>query len=164
MKKKKSLLKRLSSFQMSANLLKWILRFYGPYIGAGIKVVHIAEDYSYTKVQMSLRFYNKNYFGTHFGGSLYSMVDPFYCLMLVERLGKDYIVWDKGADIDFVSPGKGIVYAEFKLTDEEVDNVRQQAASGEAVIPNFTVDVVDKTGQVIARVDKRLYVRKKKGR
>lgn len=162
--KKKSLLKRLSSFQVTANTLKWVLRIYAPYLGAGIKVLEIADDYSYTKVKMPLRFYNKNYFGTHFGGSLYSMVDPFYCLMLVERLGKDYIVWDKGADINFVSPGKGTVYAEFRISTEEVEHIRGQAENGSPVTPHFTVDIVDAQGTVVAHVDKRLYVRKKKGR
>jgi hypothetical protein len=82
------------------------INFYPPYLGAGVRVTHIADDFRHIEVEMPLRFYNRNYFGTHFGGSLYSMCDPFYVLMLANILGPDYIVWDKAANIRFKSPAK----------------------------------------------------------
>ena len=93
-----------------ARLLRWVMTLYPPYLGAGISVQHMSADFRHVKVRMGLGWYNRNYVGTQFGGSLYSMVDPFYMLMLMENLGRDYIVWDKAASIDFVSPGKGPVY------------------------------------------------------
>jgi acyl-coenzyme A thioesterase PaaI-like protein len=110
---------------------------------------------------MRLRFWNKNALGTHFGGSLYSMCDPFYVLLLIRRLGKEYIVWDKAASIDFLRPGRGTVRASFRLADETVRDIKERADRGEKVEPLLNVDVVDEAGEVVARVTKRLYVKKK---
>jgi hypothetical protein len=87
--------------------MRCFMSFYPPYLGAGVRVRHISDDFRDVTVSMGLGWYNRNYVGTQFGGSLYSMVDPFYMLMLMENLGRQYIVWDKAADIDFISPGKG---------------------------------------------------------
>ena len=42
-----------------------------------------------TRVRMGLGWYNRNYVGTQFGGSLYSMTDPFFMLMIMENLGRN---------------------------------------------------------------------------
>ena len=70
-----------------------------PFAGAGIRVVRLDADWRAIDVEMKLRFWNSNYVGTHYGGSLYSMTDPFYMLMLIENLGREYVVWDKAATI-----------------------------------------------------------------
>ena len=99
-----------------ARLLRWFLTLYPPYLGAGVRVQALSADFRHAKVRMGLGWYNRNYVGTQFGGSLYSMVDPFYMLLLMENLGRDYIVWDKAASIDFISPGKGPVFAAVSYT------------------------------------------------
>ncbi|GHD44132.1 Acyl-coenzyme A thioesterase PaaI, contains HGG motif [Marinobacter persicus] len=146
----------------SAGALRRMLTLYPPNLGAGIKVTHLAEDFSTATVQMRLRWWNRNYVGTHYGGSLYSMVDPMYMLMLVRRLGHEYVVWDKSAHIDFVRPGRGTVSAHFELTDERLEEVRQATADGSKYLPTWDVDVVDDNGELVARVHKVLYVRKKR--
>lgn len=140
----------------------WAMKFYPPYMGTGVRLTRIAKDFSSMTIEMPLRFYNKNMFGTQFGGSLYAMSDPFYCVMLTKLLGDDYIVWDQGADINFVKPGRSKVTCELNLSNEEVERVRQAAESGEAVRPTYKVDVIDENGVVVAVIDKRLYVRKKR--
>jgi len=111
---------------------------------------------------MGQHWYNTNYVRTHFGGSLYSMVDPMYMLLLMRRLGNDYIVWDKSASIDFIRPGKGKVMARFELTDERVEEIRAATANGDKMLPEWDVDIVDESGELVARVHKVLYVRRKK--
>ena len=103
------------------------INFYPPYLGASVRVMHISEDFRRVEVEMPLRFYNRNYVGTHFGGSLYSMCDPFYMLMLINILGPDYIVWDKAATIRFRKPGKGLMKATFELTEEKIAEIRTAA-------------------------------------
>jgi hypothetical protein len=137
------------------------IRLYPPYLGAGVRVTHIADDFSRIEVEMPLRFYNRNYVGTHFGGSLYSMCDPFYMLMLINILGPDYIVWDKAATIRFKKPGKGVMKATFELTEEKIAEIRAAAESQPKVEPLFQVLVKDAEGSVVAEVDKLLYIRKK---
>ena len=144
-----------------ARLLRLGLNLYPPYLGAGIRVREISPDFRHVRVAMGLSWYNRNYVRTQFGGSLYSMTDPFYMLMLMNLLGPDYIVWDKAASIDFVSPGKGAVFAEFKVDDALLADVRTRTADGEKYLPELTVEVRDSAGTLVATVHKTLYVRLK---
>ena len=140
------------------------MNFYPPYFGAGVRIAEMSDDFRYIRVEMPLRFYNRNYVGTHFGGSLYSMCDPFYMLMLMKNLGRDYIIWDRAASIEFKKPGEGTVTAEFQLTKEQIEEIRQKAESQYKVEPTFEVDVVDEQGDIVASVEKVLYVRRKDAR
>jgi hypothetical protein len=144
-----------------ARLLRLGLNLYPPYIGAGIRVQHISPDCREARVKMALRWYNRNFVGTQFGGSLYSMIDPFYMLLLMPLLGDDYIVWDKAASIDFVSPGKGPVFAEFRIDDALLAQIREQTAGGDKYLPQLQVDIRDGAGTLVASVHKTLYVRLK---
>src|SRR5947209_1560526 len=139
---------------MTASKLKKRLGMYAPYLGAGVRVTYISDDFLTAHVEMPLRFYNRNYVGTHFGGSLYSMCDPFFMLMLINILGPEYIVWDKSAAIRFKRPGKGTVKAVFKISAERVAEIKAAADSVGKVEPLFQVLVTDAGGQVVAEVDK----------
>lgn len=143
-----------------ATLLKF-MSLYPPYLGAGIRVKKIADDFSQINVEMNLHFWNKNYVGTHFGGSLYSMVDPFYMLMLMQKLGKNFIVWDKAANIKFVKPGRGTVYANFEITDEQINNIIRELEDKPKINPIYKVEIKDDAGQIIAIVEKTLQISKK---
>lgn len=138
------------------------INFYPPYLGASVRVMHISDDFRRVEVEMPLRFYNRNYVGTHFGGSLYSMCDPFYMLMLINILGPDYIVWDKAATIRFRKPGKGLMKATFELTEEKIAEIRAAAETQPKVEPLFLVLVKDEEGNVVAEIDKLLYIKKKR--
>ncbi|MBK5537841.1 DUF4442 domain-containing protein [Pseudomonas sp. TH05] len=155
------MLKWLNQRLGKARLLRWIMCLYPPYLGAGVRVRHISADFREVRVSMGLGWYNRNYVGTQFGGSLYAMVDPFFMLMLMENLGREYIVWDKAATIDFIAPGKCPVFARFTIDQALLDQIRQHTASGEKYLPLLQVDIHDGDGTLVARVDKTLYVRLK---
>lgn len=138
-----------------------LLSIYPPFIGAGIRVRVDQRDPYTMQVQMPLRWYNKNAFGTHFGGSLYAMCDPFFALILIDTLGKSYTVWDKAACVSFVRPGRGTVCATFHVPPGKVEEIRRRADAGEVLQPTFEVDVLDETGQVVAHVEKVLHIRKR---
>jgi uncharacterized protein DUF4442 len=141
--------------------MRWFLNLYPPFLGAGIRIKRLQSDWKAIDVEMDLRFWNSNYVGTHFGGSLYSMTDPFYMLMLIENLGRDYIVWDKSATIRFRRPGKGKVRTEFRLTDAQIDEIRDKLKTQEKIEPILMVQVRDESGDLVAEVEKVLHVRKK---
>ena len=148
---------------MSTRLQRFMLRainIWPPILGAGIRAKW-SVDHKAVDVEMKLRFWNRNYVGTHYGGSLYSMADPFYMLMLMENLGPDYIVWDKAASIRFRKPGKGRVKAEFRLTDAQLEEIREKLKTQEKYEPTFVVEVKDEAGDVVAEVQKVLYIRRK---
>ena len=110
---------------------------------------------------MKLRWYNRNYVGVHFGGSLFAMTDPWYMLMLMNNLGRDYYVWDKRGAIDYIAPGRGMVTAHFHIDDAVLDEIRARTAQGEKYLPEFHVEIRDEQQQVVARVHRQLYVHKK---
>ncbi len=142
--------------------LRALLHAYPPYAGAGVLVTHIAEDASEVRVEMPLTDRNVNLVGTHFGGSLYSMVDPHLMILLVQRLGPDYVVWDKEAFIDFRKPGLGTVYATIRITDDEVEAIRSATATGAKHMPQWTLEILDEQDEVVATVLKTLYVRRRR--
>ena len=141
--------------------IRRLVNLWPPFLGAGIRIKHIAPDMKAVDVEMKLRFWNANYVGTHFGGSLFAMIDPFYMLMLMANLGRDYIVWDKAASIRYRKPGKGTVRAEFRLTDAQLDDIRGKLKTLPKYEPTFQVEVKDEAGEVVAVVEKLLHVRKK---
>lgn len=147
---------------LTPHLLKLRLNTYAPYIGAGIKIDHISLDQGLCVVSMGLTTLNKNIVGTQFGGSLYSMVDPFYMLMLMHQLGSNYVVWDKSSNIDFIAPGNSRVTARMKIHSSEVITIQELAKDGEAVFREYKVDIVDDQQKLIATVTKTLYIRLRK--
>ncbi|KTC85023.1 DUF4442 domain-containing protein [Legionella brunensis] len=145
---------------LSANALRFILNCYPPFWGAGIKVETISKNFSFARVSMAFRWYNKNYMRTQFGGSLYSMTDPFFALMLIHRLGPKYVVWDKQGEIDYIKPGKGRVYADFAITDEDLVGIKEATKEYKKHLPVFHTQIYDNSKQIIAIVKKTLYVKR----
>jgi acyl-coenzyme A thioesterase PaaI-like protein len=145
-----------------ASVLRVLMNIWRPFRGAGIRIREIAPDYRYVRVALVLRWFNRNYVGTQFGGSIYAMVDPFYMLMLMHNLGREYLVWDKGATIDFVAPGKMDLVAEFRIDEVLLSDVRGKTASGEKYVFDLPVEIRDADGALVATVSKKMYVRKKR--
>jgi acyl-coenzyme A thioesterase PaaI-like protein len=145
---------------ISVSRLRWI-NFWPPLLGAGIRVKRIQPDFKAIDVEMKLRFWNANYVGTQFGGSLFAMADPFYMLMLMANLGEDYIVWDKAGSIRFRRPGKGKVTAQFRLSDAQIDDIREKLKTQEKMEPTFLIEIKDEAGTVIAQVEKLLHIKRR---
>jgi acyl-coenzyme A thioesterase PaaI-like protein len=140
-------------FQLLVNL-------YPPYLGAGVRVTRIADDFRAIDVEMRLWPWNRNTMGTHFGGSLFSMVDPFFMIMLTELLGKGYVVWDKSGTIRYRRPGRGTVRAKLEISPERVEEIRQAADAAGKLEPTFRVEIRDAQGEVVAEVEKLISVKR----
>ncbi len=141
-------------------ILEKFINIYPPLVGAGIRSRSIDERT--VDVEMKLTIFNRNVVGVHFGGSLYAMCDPWFMLILMRLLGSDYIVWDKAANIQFKRPGRGKVKARFHIPAERVEQIRMDADQAGKIEPTFLVDVLDEQGEVVAHIEKLLYVRRKK--
>ena len=146
---------------INANLLRRGMNLWPPFIGAGITVEKISKDFRHAKVRLKHGLLNRNIVGVHFGGSLFAMTDPFFMMMVSQNIGKGYIVWDQAAKIEFLKPGKGKVHASFEITQEQLDDIIGSAESGNKVLKDFVVDVKDQENDVVARITKTLYIRKK---
>jgi acyl-coenzyme A thioesterase PaaI-like protein len=147
---------------LRTRFLLGLLRFYPPYLGAGIRVTQTEPDFSAVEVEMKLHRWNQNYVGTHFGGSLYSMCDPFFMLMVLRQLGDGYVVWDKSATIDFLKPGRGTVRARMEVPKPRIEQIRAEVASQGKSHPSFEAELKHLDGEIVARVTKVLSVRPKR--
>ena len=146
---------------MKASTLRRLVNLWPPFLASGIRATYLADDYREAEVVLKQHWYNMNYVGVHFGGSLFAMTDAFYMIMLMRVLGKAYYVWDRRACIDYLKPGRGTVTARFKIDDAALQTILDKTAGGEKYFPEFMVEITDATGDVVARVQKTLYVKKK---
>jgi hypothetical protein len=128
--------------------------------GAGIRVKSISQDYKRIEVELIQRWFNLNIVGVHYGGSLYSMCDPWYMLQLMEWLRSVYIVWDKSAQIRFRKPGKGKLTARFEVTEMQLVSIKKSVEEHGKYDCKFSSAVLNEEGEVVAEVEKVVYVRK----
>ena len=149
---------------LRAKNLKLLFRFWPPYWGAGVRIHRISNDYRLVVTSLKLRWYNSNYVGTHYGGNLFTMTDPFYMIMLLKNLADDYLVWDQSSKITYVKPGTTTAFAKFELTEEQLREIARKAADGLPYYWDVDVNVCDTSGETVAKVEKTIYIRKKKGR
>ena len=147
-----------------AHVLRRVLNLWPPFLFTGIHVAALGDDFRSARVELRMRPWNRNYVGTHFGGSLFAMTDPFWMLLVMQSIGRDHLVWDRAGTIDFLKPGRGTVHACFDLDDDVLAQLRADSAGGDKVLRWFETDVVDGDGDVVARARKQLYVRLKKDR
>ena len=152
----------LSRFQFGAGGMRRLFNFWPPFRAAGIRVRDIAPDFRSATVELRMRLFNRNYVGTHFGGSLFSMTDPFFMILMMKNLGPEYFVWDKQGTVRFLKPARGTVTARFHLPEERVSEAKEATAGGAKFEPVFRVDIVDEAGVTVADVEKTLYIRRKR--
>lgn len=146
---------------MSPRWFARLLNFWPPFRCAGIRVRHISTDWRQIEVELKLGLFNRNYMGSHFGGSLFSMSDPFYWLIATHALGREYTVSHKGGRIEFLKPARGRVRARFAIADCALADIRRRTADGSRDLPEFAVDIVDEAGEVVARAAQTLHIRRK---
>lgn len=142
-------------------IVKLALNSWPPFWGAGIKILSISDDFREVKMKLKLRWWNKNANRTQYGGSIFSLTDPVYSLMLMGILGEQYFVWDKEASINFIKPGQSDLYADFIVPTDQLEDIRRQTANGDKCFPEFVIHIKDGNGNVVSEVQRKLYVRKK---
>jgi acyl-coenzyme A thioesterase PaaI-like protein len=152
----------LSRIAFGPRGMRWLFNWWPVFRGMGIRVRAIAPDFRHVTVELRMKLLNRNYVGTHFGGSMFAMADPFWMVMMMQVLGKDYVVWDKAGAVRFRRPGRGTLTAKFEVTQAMVDEAIAKTAGGEKFEPTYAVDLVDAQGAVVATVEKTLHIRRKK--
>ncbi|MBX3714561.1 MAG: DUF4442 domain-containing protein [Burkholderiales bacterium] len=150
----------LSRVEFSPAWMRRLFNLYPPFRGAGIRVAHVAPDFRQVVVELHARLLNRNFVGTHFGGSMFAMADPFYMIMMMRNLGPAYVVWDKAGAIRFLKPGRGTLTARFELTQAMVDEAVARTADGSKHEPTFRVEITDGAGLPVAAVEKTLHIRR----
>ena len=141
---------------------RWGFNFFPCYRGTGGRVTYIADDFHEVRVKLPLNWRTRNYVGTIFGGSIYGAVDPIYMLMLINILGPEYVVWDKAAKIRFRKPGKSALYIDFRVSKDEVAEIKRMAADARSIDRVYELELKDKDGTVCAQIEKTLYISRKR--
>ena len=72
-----------------------------------------------------------------------------------------YIVWDRAAHIEFLKLGKTELCAKFCVTDEALEDIIAKTNDGSQHFAEFNVDVTDTAGDIVAKVRKTIYIRRK---
>lgn len=149
---------------MNPKNIKHIMRrisLYPPYLGAGIKLKSFNNDFTCFEVELKMKWFNRNLFGTHFGGSIYAMSDPFFVFIVLNYLGSEYVVWDKSAKINFIKPGKGTVKGIFKIEKSKLQEIKEDIEIKGKNTYIFIAEIKNSEDEVIAEIEKEIYVRMK---
>jgi acyl-coenzyme A thioesterase PaaI-like protein len=138
-----------------------LISFWPPFWFTGIRFTRISSNFRQVTVRMALRFYNKNVVGIQYGGNLFSMTDPCYMMMLMHNLGKAYKIIDQSAAIAFTNPGLGAVTATCCLEQADIDDIITATKNGDKYLKTFTIDIIDTQKQLVAKVTRVVYIRKR---
>jgi hypothetical protein len=141
-------------------LYRWGFNLFPAYRGTGAIITYIAHDWREVRVRLPLNLWTRNYHGTLFGGSIYGAIDPIYMIMLIQILGKGFVVWDKTASIQFKKPGRTTLYAHFTIDQAEIDAIHEALKTERSLDRVYHVDLVDKSGVVHATAEKVIYIRR----
>ena len=137
--------------------MRWAFNFWPCIWCTGSRVEFIAGDFKELHVSIKLNIRTRNRVGTVYGGSIYSSVDPYFMLLFMEILGRDYVVWDKGASMKFVRPIVDKVKCRFLITDELIAEVKQKVAENGEYTFDLPLKYEDDNGTVYATFTKQVY-------
>jgi len=152
----------LSRLKLGAAGMRRLFNLWPVFRGMGVRVVELDPAFRHATVELRMRLLNRNYVGTHFGGSLFAMADPWFMILMMHRLGEEYVVWDKAGSVRFLKPARGAVTARFEMPEERVAEARERTADGQKHEPVFKAALVDEQGVTVAEVEKTLHIRRKK--
>ena len=128
----------------------------------GARITHISDDQHLIKLRLPLNRSTKNYVGTIYGGTMYSALDGILMVMFIRLLGKDYIVWDKSGRIEYLKPGRGMLYADVEIPEDELAFIRSKLTEQEKLEKEYTLEWRAEDGELCCRVHKLLYFRPRK--
>lgn len=142
--------------------MRWAFNFWPCIWCTGSRVTFIASDFRELHVQLKLNLRTRNRVGTVFGGSIYSSVDPYFMLLLMEVLGKNFVVWDKAASVKFVRPIIGTVKCKFEISEETIEEIKRQIDDKGEYTFDLPLVYIDDNDKVFATFNKSIYVADKK--
>jgi acyl-coenzyme A thioesterase PaaI-like protein len=146
---------------LRTRLTRFAFNFFPCYRRTGARLTYIAADYTEVRVKLPLNWKTRGYWGTMFGGSMYAAIDPVLLVMLARRLGPDYQVWDKAATMEFKKPGRAALYAQFRIEEAELDELRRLLARETKIERTWRIELADAAGTVHAAFTKTLHLRRR---
>ena len=148
---------------MSPRLLRWGLNLWPPYLGAGIHVCSIASDWSEAVVELRTGASTTAISGapTSAAASTRWRTRSTRCCSCISWASNIWCGTRRRASSTW-SPGRGTVSARFAgAAGDRVESIRAEASGGQKVLPEFAAEIRDGAGELVARVQKTVYVRLK---
>jgi hypothetical protein len=148
---------KITPRRLAIGMTLWV-----PNLFSGIRVRRFSEDWTHATVELHVNVFTRNFVKTAFGGSMSAMTDPYYFMLVMHQLGRDYVVWDTRGEIDLIKPGRGVLTAHFHVPAERVAQIREKAHGGAKVLEWFETVITDRDGDVVGKVRREVYIREKK--
>ncbi len=138
------------------------MSLWAPNLFSGIRIRRFSQDWTHATVELHINLITRNYVKTAFGGSMSAMTDPYFFMLVMHQLGRDYVVWDTRGEIEFLKPGRGVLTAHFHVPEAKIAEIRERARDGAKVLEWFETDITDRDGDVVAKVRREVYIREKR--
>ena len=144
-----------------ARMVRMGFNLHPAFRGTGGRVEHVGRDLRHIRIRLPLTWRTRNIVGSLYGGSLFAITDGAHPMMLMAALGDGYIVWDKAASIRYRKPGYSTLYADFRLDDGELAEIRAALAEFPELERTFLVELKDGDGVVHTVVERTVYIAEK---
>lgn len=152
---------KIKSESVESRLWRWGGNLFPAYRRTGARVSYISADFHEVHVEMPCTWKTRNYMGITWGGGLYGALDPIYGVMLYKVLGKKYRVVDRTAFIHFKRPAKTTLFAQFRITEQDLNSIQSDLSKAQKTRQNFDIDLYDKQGLIHVSCKKELSIIKK---
>ena len=129
------------------------------YRRSNARIIAVSKDLMKIEIRLPLTYKNVNYMNSMFGGSMFAAVDPIPMIQLVSILGKEYVVWDKSAEIYFKRPAKENLFATFEFSNEEDEEIKSRVKSEKEISISKSTILTNKIGDTVyCEVKKTIYI------
>ena len=142
-------------------MIRYGFNLHPAYRRTGGRVDYVSPDLATIRVRVPLNRGTRNLVGTIFGGSLFAITDGPHPFLLILALGRDYVIWDKAASIQYKRPGRTTLYGDCTITAEEIAEVKDILTRQPEVDRVYRVELKDESGVVHSIVERTVYIANK---
>ena len=141
-----------------------MLNLWFPFIVNRIKIISIADDFYKMKVQLKYSFWNRNPNKSVWGGSITSVLDPFFPIMMKQIILKRGLRTDffsKAVNVEFIKQVETHIFFQFKITESEVIEAEKILQNDGRYNNWHSVNGIDINGNICVKGKIQIYLRKK---
>ena len=148
----------------SPRLFAAAMSAYPPLFAAGVRIRDIPDDWSSAHLVLKVNRFNSNAHGAAFGGSLFSMTDAMFGMLVMQRLGRECEAWTRTGTFQYINPGRNNAHTTVRITDAMVEQIKHEIASdGFCNIPYTTV-ITNDDGSTVGIGQQELHCRLRKSK
>ena len=158
----KYFIRKYHSPELSPKDLKGMLNWWLPFIFNRIKITFISDDFLHITVKLKHTIWNRNPNKSLWGGSMFSAADPFFPIMLKQRIlqnGYKTDFFTKATKVEYLKEAKTSLIFDFKITENELDEAMSKLVNEQRYESWFTVFGVDELENKCVKANVQVYLR-----